>query len=246
MAAVRVALDRARELDELERRLAGRLRDLGDERRDDLLPDARVLVPFRLTAWVVARERLLDRLAGVAPNRLAVDPGRACRRKAVLAEAKAEKVSDPRAERDEVALVRVAVLEPQVVERLRGDPGDSERGDVGGEGAGVGAGVGIRRTQLGDVAVAERVLGRALGMCRCERAVVEEHRPCSDREPAPVGRGDRLGQDMGRLADRRLQALSRGAPAREGRRRHRSRGTALDGRGCAGRRPVPRGRRPPP
>ena len=81
----------------------------------------------------------------LAPHRLAVDPGRACRREAVLAEAEPEEVSHPRAERDEVALVRVAVLEPEVVERLRGDPGDSECGDVGGEGAGVGTCVGIRR-----------------------------------------------------------------------------------------------------
>ena len=80
------------------------------------------------------------------------------------------------------------------MERLRADACDTERRDVGGERACVGAGVGVRRAELGHVPVAERVLGRALGVRRGERAVVEEHRPRPDREPAPLGGGDRLRQ----------------------------------------------------
>ena len=101
------------------------------------------------------------------------------------------------------------------MERLRADARDTERRDVGGERARVGAGVGIRRAELGHVPVAERVLGRALGVRRGERAVVEEHRPRPDREPAPVGGRDRLGQHVRRLAHRRLQP--RAAQRRPGR-----------------------------
>ena len=50
--------------------------------------------------------------------------------------------------------------------------------------------------------------------CR-ERAVVEEHRPRSHRQPAAARGGDRLGQDVGRLADGRLQ--TRRAERRPGR-----------------------------
>ena len=78
---------------------------------DDLLAHPRVLVALGLAAGVVARERPLDRLARLAADRLAVDAGRPRRREAVLAEAEAEEIPHPRAERDEVALVRVAVLE---------------------------------------------------------------------------------------------------------------------------------------
>ena len=77
------------------------------------------------------------------------------------------------------------------MERLGADACDTERGDVRGERAGVGAGVGVRRAELGQVPVAERVLRRALGVRRGERAVVEEHGPCPDGEPAPIrGRDD--------------------------------------------------------
>ena len=133
----------------------------------------------------------------------------------MLAEAEAEQVAHARPERDEVALVRVAVLEAEVVQRLRADARDTERRDVGGERTRVGAGIRIRRTELGHVAVAERVLGGALGMRRGERAVVEEHRPRSDGQPAPVGGGDDLGQHVRRLAHGRLQP--RGAQRRPGR-----------------------------
>ena len=111
--------------------------------------------------------------------------------------------------------MRVAVLEPQVVECLRADAGDAERRDVGGERAGVGAGIRVRGTELGHVAVAERVLGGALGVRRGERAVVEEDRPRSHGQPAPVGGGDDLGQHVRRLAHGRLQP--RGAQRRPGR-----------------------------
>ena len=151
----------------------------------------------------------------LAAHRLAVDAGGPRRGETVLAEAEPEEIAHPRAERDEVALVRVAVLEAQVVQRLRADAGDTERRDVGGERARVGAGIRIRGTELGHVPVAEGVLGRALGVRRGERAVVEEHRPRPDGEPAPVGGGDRLGQHVRRLAHRRLQP--RGAQRRPGR-----------------------------
>ena len=94
-----------------------------------------------------------------------------------------------RPERDEVALVRVAVLEAQEVERLGADACNAERRYVGGERACVGAGIGIRRTELGHVAVAECVLRGALGVRRGERAVVEEDRPRAYGQAAPVSGG---------------------------------------------------------
>ena len=112
----------------------------------------------------------------------------------MLAEAEAEQVARARPERDEVALVRVAVLEAQVVQCFRADAGDTERRDVGGERPRVLAGIGVGGAELGHVAVAERVLGGALGVGRGERAVVEEDRPRAHGEPALARGGDDLGQ----------------------------------------------------
>jgi hypothetical protein len=88
----------------------------------DLLAHPRVPVALGLAAGVVARKRALDRLACLAAYGIAVDARRPRRREAVLAEAEAEEVPHARAERDEVALVRVAVLEAQVMERLEQMP----------------------------------------------------------------------------------------------------------------------------
>ena len=78
----------------------------------------------------------------------------------------------------------------------------------------VGAGVRVRRTELGDVAVAEGVLGSALGVRGGQGAVVQEHSPGPDGEPALAGGSDDLRQHR-RLAHRRLQA--RRAQRRPGR-----------------------------
>ena len=174
-----------------------------------------VVVALGLAARVVAREGALDRLARLPAHRFAVDPRATCHGETVLAEAQTEEIAHPRAERDEVALVCVPVLEAQVVQRLRADAGDAECRDVGRERAGVGASVWMRRAELGHVPVAERVLGRALGVRGGERAVVEEHRPGSDGQPAPIRGRDRFGQHVRHLAHRRLQP--RGAQRRSGR-----------------------------
>ena len=170
-------------------------------------------------------------------------PAPRARGETVLAEAQTEEVTHPRAERDEVALVGVPVLEAEVVQRLGADAGDAECRDVGRERAGVGAGVWMRRAELGHVPVAERVLGCALGVRGGERAVVEEHRPRSDGQPAPIRGGDRLRAARAPPRSRAAAAAPRAAPARAGRRRRRSRGTAPCAPGCAGRRRGPRDRR---
>ena len=89
--------------------------------------------------------------------------------------------------------MRVAVLEAQVVQCLRADAGHAELRDVGGERACVFAGIRIGGAELGHVAVAEGVLGRALGMRGGEGAVVEEHGPGADGQPAPAGGRDASG-----------------------------------------------------
>ena len=100
------------------------------------------------------------------------------------AEAEAEQIPDLRSEWHEVSLVRVAVLERVVVQRFRADRRDAEPGDVRGERDRERAHVRMRRAEIGHVAVAERVLGRAVGMSSGEGTVVQEDRPRSDGETA--------------------------------------------------------------
>ncbi len=214
----RVPLDRPAQLEEDEP-LAGAAGDLGrllDERGDRLGADVEVAVELaagdagqvvsvhvRAAHEPAVAEDTLELLAGGRPHAGAVDSRRGSAREAVLAEAETEQVPGTCSELDEVALVVVAVLEPVEVQRLGEDRLDLVARDVGYEGPDVRADIGARRAEVGGVAIAERVLGRAVGVL--VRAVeVEEHRPSVDGEATlrrlPAG----LAQDV--LAGARVDA----------------------------------------
>jgi hypothetical protein len=104
------------------------------------------------------------------------------------------------------------VLEPVVVERFRCDRVDAETSDLGGEHTRVGANVRVRRAEVGDVGVAERVFRRAIRKRVGERSVVEEHGPCVYLNAALPRPCDQLRQGVGGFADGRSKANV--APAR--------------------------------
>jgi hypothetical protein len=106
---------------------------------------------------------------------------------AMVAEAEPEQKAGEGVERDEIALVVVAVLEHVVVERFRDDRGDVVPRDVGDEGSCIGAGVRVCRAEVGRIGVAEGVAGHAV-LKLVQPVCVEEARPRAlNAPPAACG-----------------------------------------------------------
>ena len=193
---------------------------------------------------VAARERALELVAHRSLQAGTVDAGRRRTREAVLAEAEAEQVARLRPELDQVPLVLVAVLGRVVVERLGEDRPDVVAAHVGHERARVRAHVGMRRAEVGRVAVAEGVDGDAV-LVLVGPVGVQEDRPRVDAHAARGRRAARLPEHvpLERLGiDPRLEPAVAGEVGREVERAAR-RAAAPSAAGCAGRRRARRGTR---
>ena len=110
-------------------------------------------------------------------NHCCIDSSAAACLEAVLTEAQPEQVDADSPELLEVAFVMIAVPKAVEVERLREDGRDFIAGDVRGERARVHPHVGVRRAQVGQVAISESVLRGALRMRETQSVVVQEHSP---------------------------------------------------------------------
>ena len=91
---------------------------------------------------------------------------------AVVTEAQPEEELGDRAVAVVAALMVIAMRERQVADGLELEGGDRVAAHVGGHVADVAADIGMRRAEARDVAVAERVPDRRVGMARPERRVV--------------------------------------------------------------------------
>ncbi len=203
--------------------LRGGLRDLGGQRGD--AQRRGVDVRGDRAAGQLVQRRLLGGgpLVGEAPAQLVPDgradllggDARAYRvRQAVVAEADAEQGLGERAELLEVALVVVAVAQAVEVQRLGADRVHAVPGQLGDQRGRVLADLGVGRAQLGEVAVAEGVGGRAVGVLEAEPVVVAEDRPGVQLQAPAAGLLGGLGERVA-VADRagRRRGESAAGPA---------------------------------
>ena len=128
------------------------------------------------------------------------------------AEAQPEQEARRRAEWEEVALVMEAVLEGVVVEGLRDDRANPARADVGAERPDVRTHGRVRRAELREHRVAERVALAEIGPWIANPVRVQEDGPAVQREPAPAGGLDRLLEDVALERGGRRARLEPGLP----------------------------------
>jgi hypothetical protein len=120
---------------------------------------------------------------------------------AVFTEAAPEQKSGDGVERDEIALVVVAVLETVIVEGFGKDRLHLITRDIGGDSPHVGPGIRIRRAELALVEIAERILGRAGGVL-AGAVGVEEDGPGIDRQATGCRRPARLAENIALARER--------------------------------------------
>ena len=106
-----------------------------------------------------------------------------------------ESRNDVSADLDERALMVIPVRERQKVERLHQDCSDAPRGNVRDQRPRIGANIGIGRTKLCQIRIAERV-----AVCEfldCTATVdMQKHDPRVCIQVAPIGEADKLGDKI--------------------------------------------------